>query len=76
MKQRDPKIREDGRGWHLDAKVVGRPVPFDPAKALEWNRQMLRLSPNAGRRFPRGAYCFKTWEELEKWETIHKNRQT
>lgn len=66
------KLREDGLGWEMKMKVVGKPRPHDPAAALHWNMEMLKLSPNLGKWHPRGVFRFKTWEAFEEWQKHQK----
>ena len=69
------KVREDGLGWEEGpVKVVGRPRPFDPKRALQWNSEMLRLSPQLGKWHPRGVFRFKTWEDFNQWKVTRKMR--
>jgi len=67
-------VRKDGKGWvESNLKVVGRLSPTNPQLALQWNRDMLRLSPLNGRWFPKGVYKFKTWDEEQEWTTKQVN---
>ena len=67
------KVRADDLGWEEGpVKVVGRPRPFDPGRALKWNADMLRLSPRFGKWHARGVYRFKTWEAFGQWQANGK----
>lgn len=62
------RVWEDGGGWDFKPKTVGRPPEPNPERAVQWNAQMLRMSPNLGRWHPRGVFRFKTWEEFNAWK--------
>lgn len=69
--QNSHEVREDGLGWKMKTKQVGKPNPADPRAAIHWNADMMRLSPNVGKWHPRGVFRFKTWEEFNKWKAEH-----
>lgn len=64
-------VREDGLGWVMKTKQVGKPQPANPICAIRWNEDMLRLSPNVGKWHPRGVFRFKTWEEFDTWKSTY-----